>query len=199
MATKCTDLESIYADVPNCRGQKSLPGMKSEVYAVSKRDIVSYPSLPDNPASLEESAVYKGNFVLAADKKFFYVGLIDDKNQLQSENQGEEYSKTFKVTGTFDIPGTGKKAAGLVHQMNNDDMIFIAMSREGYARVIGNEQFHVKLTLSQDSGQAVTDANHTAVSAEVTDWAPAPFYEGLIPTADGDIDATTGQLTTKDV
>ena len=193
---KCTKNASIYEDLEKCPGQKKLPGIRDYVYSVSKRDIVTYPSAPDAPASLKEAAVAKGDYLLAADKYFTKVGIVKDDGQLQVENQGTDGCKTFKNTLTFGIPGTEEEATGYIDQMNNDEMIYLFFQRNGKARIIGSEDFSPELSLKQDTGKTATDANTTTVEAVVTDLHPAPFYTGKIHTQDGDIDGATGKLVT---
>lgn len=192
MAYKCTDAESIYVDLPFCRGKKSLPGLRGKVYGISKRDIVSYPTIAQKPAKLADFVTYTGDFKLAADKKWHQVGLIPDQSQLQSESQGSYGSKTFKNTLKVLIPGTEEDATGYICEANNDEMIYLAVQRNGKARVLGSDAFTPMLTLSQDSGQSATDTNATTIQIEVTDICPAPFYPGKIETADGNISGATG-------
>ena len=169
---KCTKNASIYEDLEKCPGQKKLPGIRDYVYSVSKRDIVTYPSVPDAPASLKEAAVAKGDYLLAADKYFTKVGIVKDDGQLQVENQGTDGCKPFKNTLTFGIPGTEEEATGYIDQMNNDEMIYLFFQRNGKARIIGSEDFSPELSLKQDTGKTATDANTTAVEAVVTDLHP---------------------------
>lgn len=190
---KCTKNASIYEDLEKCPGQKKLPGIRDYVYAASKRDILTYPEVSDEPASLAEAVTAKGDFTLAADKYFVKVGIVKDDGQIQVENQGTDGAKTFKNTASFSIPGTEEEASGFIDQMNNDEMIFLVPQRNGKFRIIGSEDFSPELTLGQDTGKTATDANTTTVQAEATDLHPAPFYAGKIHTTDGDIDGATGK------
>lgn len=193
MAYTCTDIESIYKDLPKCPGKKSLPGLMGQLFGISKRDIVKWPTLAGNAAlTPQEVVTYKGDFVLAADKKWHRVGLINDQNSIKVESQGSEGSKTFKNTGEALIPGTEEEVTGTIALYNNDQMVYLFVQRNGKARVIGNPYFDTELTLSQDTGKTATDTNSTTVQAVCTDEYPAPFYPGKIETADGDISGATG-------
>lgn len=194
---KCTNNASIYDDLPKCPGQKKLPGIRDFVYATSKRDILTYPTVPDTPKTLKEAVQATGDFVLAADKYFYKIGIVKDDGQIQVENQGTDGAKTFKNVGSFSIPGTEEEAAGFIDQANNDEMIFLFPQRNGKFRIIGSEEFTPELSLKQDTGKAPTDANTTTVEATATDLHPAPFYTGKIHTTDGDIDGSTGKLITE--
>ncbi|MCD8296822.1 MAG: hypothetical protein LUC88_04545 [Prevotella sp.] len=195
---KCTDQETLYEDIEFCQGKKSLPGLRNHVYGISKRDILSWPTIVrSKKTSLGTIAVYDGDFELAADKKWHKLDLIPDENQIQVENQGTYGSKTFKVTGTFLLPGTEEEASGYIADANNDDMVYLAPQRNGKYRMVGCEAFSVELSLAQDSGKAATDTNSTTITATATDENPAPFYTGKIETEDGDISGADGTAITE--
>ena len=191
MSNICTDQESIYSDIDFCQGKKSLPGIRNHVFGISKRDIVTWPKIDrSTKVSLAEVPVYKGDFVLAADKQWHRLALIPNQGQLQVESQGTYGSKTFKVTATMNMPGTEEEASGYIAEANNDEMVYLVPQRNGKYRVVGSEAFTPELTLAQDSGQAATDTNQTTITAEATDEYPAPFYVGTIETANGDINGS---------
>lgn len=192
---KCTNA-SIYEDLEKCNGQKKLPGIRDHVLATSKRDILGYPTISEEPKSLAEAVQTTGDFTLAADKYFYKVGIVKDNGKIEVENQGTDGAKTFSNKVTFAIPGTEEEATGFIDQMNNDEMIFLVPQRNGKYRIIGSEDFSPELSLKQDTGATATDANTTTVEATATDLHPAPFYTGKIHTADGDIDGATGKLVT---
>lgn len=156
---KCTKNPSVYADLEKCPGQKKLPGIRDWVYTTSKRDILSYPAVSEAPADLKEAAQTKGDFVLAADKYFYKIGIVKNNGKIEVENQGTDGAKTFLNKVTIAIPGTEEEATGLINQMNNDEMVFLVPQRNGKYRIIGNEDFDAELSLKQDTGASPTDAN----------------------------------------
>ena len=193
---KCTKNPSIYEDIEKCPGQKKLPGIRDYVYAASKRDILTYPTIADAPATLAKAVQTSGDFTLAADKYFYKLGIVKDNGKIEVENQGTDGCKTFSNKVTFAIPGTEEDASGFIDQANNDELIILVPQRNGKFRIIGSEDFSPELSLKQDTGAAATDANTTTVEATATDLHPAPFYTGKIHTTDGDIDGVTGKITT---
>ena len=52
--------------------------------------------------------------------------------------------------------------------------------------------------LKEPAGAKETDASGTTFNIEVSDVCAAPFYKGIIPTDDGDIDASTGKKVEKE-
>lgn len=198
MATKCTGAASIYSDIVFCPGSKSLPGVRGKVYGISKRDILTWPTIGATaaaaPKALADVAKYAGDFKLASDKKWHKIGLIPNQSQLQTESQGSFGSKTFKVTGTAVVPGTEEEVTGYISEANNDEMVYLFIQRNGKARVVGSEAYTPELTLSQDLGKAATDTNSTTIQAVCDDEYSAPFYPGKIETEDGDFSGATGLL-----
>ena len=76
-------------------GTTNLPGIKEDVYAIAKRDIVAWPTLPATyVTNMGELVTYVGNFTLAALAKFQRVGIIVDKSPVDGKSQGVRPSKT---------------------------------------------------------------------------------------------------------
>lgn len=89
MAKECTNA-ALYGSLPYCKGKPILPGIRSRLYFIPKRDIVKWPSLPEvAETNMAELATYEGDFTLAADKKWQYIDLIDNKGKIESESQGD--------------------------------------------------------------------------------------------------------------
>ena len=197
MGKKCTTDVDLYENVEFCQGSASLPGIRPHMYLIKRANIVTFPKVQgDEAASLEDVAVIKGNFSLAADTKFVKIDLVEGESEPTCENQGNEGAKSFNNSVSFVIPGTQKKATGLIAKLNNDDVVILYPQRDGAIRVIGNEMFRVQLTLGQNAGKTVTDSSQTTITASVSDINPAPFYEGTFLTEDGTIDGKTDTITT---
>lgn len=176
-----------------CYGTPNLPGVQSRVYAISKGDIVSYPTLKRDELGRVISSELEGDFVLAADKVWAHMDILPDKSQLTSEPQGEipSQSQLNKLVALH--PGTGPEATQLAAAVNNSNCIFIVRDMNNRYRVVGNEKYVAKATVNQDLGQGTTGTASTTLNVEVTDEVPAPFYYGKIETADGEIDCSTGK------
>ena len=196
MGKKCTTDVDLYDNVEFCQGSASLPGIRPHMYMIKRSNIVTFPKvLGKSATSLEDVAVIKDNFVLAADAKFVKVELVDGASEPTCENQGNEGAKSYNNSVSFVVPGTEKKATGLIALLNTDDVIFLYPQRNGAIRVIGNDMFRVQLTLGQSAGKEVTDSSQTTITASVSDINPAPFYEGTFLTEDGTIDGKTDTIT----
>ena len=173
-----------------------LPGIRGSVYYIPKKDIVAWPTLPsatgDDSQHMANLATYVGNFTLAADKTFLKLDVVDKLSSISSEAQGDQPCITSLNKATFLHPGTKEQVTGFVRQANCDDLVYIVFEKDGKARVIGNEMYQTTTKASQASGSQPTDSAGTTIEVEVTDVCPAPFYPGIIHTADGDISGENG-------
>ena len=197
MGNECSTL-NLYDSVRFCDGTTVMPGIRRKAYFIQQDNIAKYPKLPklsDEAVKMGELACYEGNFMLMADAKFKVIDLDDSASNVVSESQGEKPSKSFLNKATFKHPGKGEEATGFARLANGSNLLFIYQERDGSFRVIGNEMFSTNVKPAQESGSKETDASGTTFNIEVTDVCPAPFYKGIIPTEEGDVDASTGELS----
>ncbi len=195
MGNECSTL-NLYDSVRFCDGTTVMPGIRRKAYFIQQDNIAKYPELPklsDEAVKMGELGCYKGDFTLVADAKFKVIDLDDSASNVICESQGEKPSKSFLNKATFKHPGKGEEATGFARLANASNLLFIYQERDGSFRVIGNEMFSTNVKPTQESGAKETDASGTTLNVEVSDVAPAPFYKGVIPTDDGDIDASTGK------
>jgi hypothetical protein len=176
-----------------CEGKVNIPGIRTRVFFIPKRDIVEWPTLPAAFTSdMSELAIYVGDFTLAESKKWHTMYVLVDKSPVTSESQGTKPSKSTLVKATFVHPGTDEQTAAFCGLANNDDYVYIVQTKPGKFRVIGNEMYQTDTNPSQNIGGAPTDEMGTTLEVSVTDRMPAPFYEGVIETVDGNINESAG-------
>ena len=169
-------------------GTTNLPGIREAVYAIAKRDIVKWPTLPTTFATkMGELVTYVGDFTLAADAKWFRVGIVVDKSPVDGKSQGVRPSKTFLNQVVLQHPGVEEDASGFAMQANNDDLVYLVQTKKGKWRVIGNEMYQTNTVIDQKLGGAATDEMGTTLTVDVTDLAPGLFYTGEIVTDEGTI------------
>ena len=189
MAIECTGISP--QSLEWCEGKVNMPGIRTNVYTIPKRDIVDWPKLPEKfTTNMGELATYDGDFELAQDKKWQKLQVLVEKSPVTSESQGAKPSKTTLVRATFVHPGTEEDATAFCGLANNDDYVYIVQTKPGKFRVIGNDYYQTETNPSQNLGGAATDEMGTTLEISVTDRMPAPFYVGTIETVDGDIDAS---------
>lgn len=191
MATKSCENSSLYHSLVFCPGQTVLPGIRKAVYAISKRDIVKWPILPEKATtSMKELAIYQGDFELAADAMFMRIDLSLNKGSLKYETQGEKPSRTILNKGSFKHPYNDEDAAAFARQAVADDLVFVVQQRNGKFRVLGNEMFETDVKVGGDTGEGTTGDVGTTIEVEVADICAVPFYVGKLVTEDGEIDCS---------
>ena len=179
---KCT---SIQKSLAWCQGTPELPGVKRRIYYSAKSNIVAFPQLPRDDIGRPTSSVLTGDFTLAADAKWHFIDILPDKSQLTSDAQGELPSQTQLNKLTAVHPGVGADATAAAAYINNTDNVFIVEDMKGNFRVLGNDKWQTKATVTQDLGQGATGTTSTTISVEATDEVPAPFYVGTLETEEG--------------
>ena len=189
MATECTNA-ALYSSLGFCKGKPILPGIRTRVYYIAKSDIVKFPTLPETATeNMAELATYEGSFELAAEKKWKYIDLVDNKGKIESESQGDYPARTFVNKISIVHPETDEEATGFARQANADDFVYLVQVRNGKFRVLGNESFRTDTKPKQDSGEGVSGDFGTTLEIEVTDVCPSPYYEGEIQTDEGTINS----------
>ena len=179
MPTTCNNLQR---SLDWCQGTPELPGIKRRIYYLAKSQIVRWPTLPTDENGRPTSAIYQGNFVLAADASWKHIDVLPDKCQVTSEAQGEVPSQTQLNKLTAVHPAVGPEASAAAAYINNTDSVFLVEDMRGKYRVIGCDKWNTKATVAQDLGQGATGTTSTTINAEASDVVPAPFYEGEIVT-----------------
>ena len=193
MATDCTTAD-IYQSLNWCDGQTVLPGIRPKVFFQKKSNIAAWPKLPklEEAKSMGELATYKGNFTMAAEKKWLTINSLSAKSNVTTEVQGERPSTTSLNKCTIKHPGPEEDAAGFCRQAMADDLVYLVQQRNGKFRVMGCEEFETVTKPAQALGEGVTGEAGTTLEIEATDVCPAPFYPGKIETEDGDISGADG-------
>lgn len=188
----CTDVD-LYADIEFCRGNATKPGVKPYILGIKKSNITTFPKPRGTAAAnLEGVAVISDNFVLKTGTGWHRTELVPNVNSIGGESQGEWPSKSFLNTVVATMAGSGAKATGYASLLNNDDMVFLVPTRKGGFRLLGCEDEHVDVAVSQQSGQANGDQNQTQLTLTVTDDFLPPYYIGTIAMLGGGADPQNG-------
>lgn len=199
MAEKCTNI-GLYESLQYCKGETLLPGVRCKVFAIAKRDIVTWPTLAKvGDAELTNAldlVTYKGNFTLVSDKKWIEIDVLDNTGEITWETQGDKPCRTILNKFTINHPRIDASAAAFQRQALADDMVYLVQQRDGHFRVLGNEMFETDTKPKGSSGKEATSAGDmgSQFEIEVTDVAPAPFYPGEIETVDGKISGADGSV-----
>lgn len=177
-----------------CQGTPVTPGIKRRAYLIPFAAIVKFPTLPVDDHGRTTSAEYTGDFTLAEGQKWVAYDHLPVKGEFKSEVQGEEPSRTFKVSATLVHPGIGPEAAAAATTLLNTRVIALVEDMQGRFRVVGCEQYEGALVSpSRDNGQGATGSAGTTIVLEADDVADAPFYKGAIVTEDGTINEAASE------
>lgn len=176
-----------------CQGTPVTPGVKRRAYIVSVGNIVGWPKIPVDDYGRPTSSTYEGSFTLAEGSKWLPLDHLPGKAEFKSEVQGEEPSRTFKVSGTFVHPKIDEDAAAAATALINTRVVVLVEDMSGKFRVIGSEQYDGALVSpSRDNGQGATGTAGTTILVEADDPVETPFYTGPIDTEDGVLNEATG-------
>ena len=181
------DCSSIQQSLAWCQGKPQFAGIRRRLYFTARANIVKWPTLARDDNGRVLSAVYDGEFVLAADTEWLYIDILPEKSQLTSEAQGEypAQSQLNKLVAVH--PGIELDATAAAAWFNNNETVFMVEDMAGNTRIVGNKDYPIKVTVSQDGGQGITGSAGTTITVEASDDVPAPFYHyaGFFVTGDG--------------
>lgn len=186
MAEATNKCFSTLRDMKYCQGTPVTPGVKRRAWFISVGAIVDWPKIPVDDYDRPTSSVYAGAFKLAEGEKWRPLDHLSGKAEFKSETQGEEPSRTFKVTGTFIHPKIDEDAATAATSLINTRIVVLVEDMRGKYRVIGCEKYDGALVSpSRDNGQGATGTAGTTISVEADDPVETPFYTGPIDTEEG--------------
>lgn len=179
---------SLYADMNWAQGKKNLPGLRGVAYFINKKDIETWPVLHEEGKTAAECSTYLGDFVLSESAKWNKIDIIQRKNSLTSEPQGERESTTVLNKLSVKHAGTDEEAITLQRFGNRDDLVWLIqdMNNQKKFRVVGSAIFDTITKISLNLGSEATSEKATTIEVEATDEC-LPFYTGKIMTTDGDV------------
>lgn len=165
-----------------CEGKPSYPGIKRRIYYIAKQDIATWPTRSVDSLGRIGAGDYTGNFTLVTGKKWLYIDILPDKSQVTSESQGEYPGVTQLNRLTAVHAGVDAAANMMAGYVNNIPCVFLVEQFDGTYRVIGCKEFDGTATVAQDLGQGATGSTSTTLTAQSTDFTPAPVYSGTVQT-----------------
>ena len=162
-------------------GMDNMGGLRSIGYYGFMADVASFPSLPANPATLEDVAVITENIVMKPGKTMYAMYGTVETAGLNGEGQGERDCRSTKRTATWFYPTTAPKALGAARAFLNRNMFFVYQEHDGKHRLQGSRAFPAEVTANDSSGTAVTDRKGVTFTITDNGFGPCPIYEGVIP------------------
>lgn len=195
MPSKCKGVPTLQGSMEFCAGSRVLPGLRDHMYYIAKRDIVTWPKRTnpgDSGATMEKLATLTGDFVLAADKKWQRIDLIDNKGKIEAKLVGEKPSQLYENKTTVVHPGIEEVATGFCQLAAEEHFVFLIPQRNGKYRLFGSTAYNVETVPSLDTGEGTTGGG-TSIEITAKDLSPAPFYVGKIEIEGGSISGATDE------
>ncbi len=163
-------------------GEENMGGMAVKAYVALRSHIKTFPSLIDNPDSVEKLVKLTGNYELETGKYFIEVVPIVKTHQFSYENQGEPEGQSFAPKATFKIKGATKaETMGYARLFNATTGVYIGVDNEGNRIVIGDELHPAILKVSGDTGTDATNRSEITVEVTSDSFCPGYLYYGEIP------------------
>lgn len=181
-------------------GSVNPSGIGETAFRIRKRYIKSWPTLEDDPDSSDtisepDLAKYKGDFVLAEDKKWQRIYSTQGKGSVTFETSGETDCKMFINHALLSFPDLTPEALGFGKASVNDDFVYLVKSA-GRWHVIGSPDYRSNTVMGgPGSGTTAGSAKGVEFTVDCPDVSPIPIYAGIIVYDGGSLDADSGEMT----
>lgn len=162
-------------------GMNNMGGLRTIGYYGFIEDVASFPELPDNPATLEESIVIAADIVMKPGKKVHRMYGTAETGGLNGESQGERDGRSTKRTANWFYPTTSIMALAAAKNFQNRNMFFLYQEHDGKWRLQGTPGFPAEVAANDSTGTAVTDRKGVTFTITDNGFGPCPVYEGEIP------------------
>lgn len=198
MTNASNTCKGIQQTISWCEGTPELGGVRRSAYYICIADIVKAATLPKDSKGRPTSATLTGQFEFAADCMAQRIDILPEKSRYQSDPQGEYPSQSQLDKLTLVHPSVGPEATAACCYINNAPCIFFFQDTQGRWRVVGDKNYPIKNTVTQDQGEGVTGSPATTISVESTNLVSAPYYTGKLQTVDGELDCSSGTIAQDD-
>lgn len=174
----------------------------ARIFWVLKRDLVSYPSVIDAPASAVDTVTLDGSFVLKTGKKWKTLYSTQGKATCTFEPTGEKDAKLFLLKASLKYPDISPEAKAMAKGTINSDVIFCIQEPTEDERwsIVGDKRYQMDVNPSGSLGEGPGSEKGLTLAPEVYSTLPLPMYKGTIQFTDEDdvdqeIDCSTGIIT----
>lgn len=169
--------------VKNLPNGENMGGIGQNVFFGFWKDVVTWPTKPVNPATIEENAELTGDIVMASGTNMFKLYITDDTGEFNIESVGEVDGKSFVEHLVFFHPGLQKKILGFMNAAKNDNLFFIVTDSEGQMYLMGDAMRPaVYQGAPEGNGTGKETAARKGMSAEFTYKTPNVYvYTGAVP------------------
>jgi hypothetical protein len=173
-----------YTDIlKNLPNGENMGGLVQSVYFGLHADVLTWPTKPSSPTTLETNAVLTGDIVMNPGKRMFELYITDDTGQFSVEPVGEVDGKSFVMRLSMFHPGLQKKLLGFINSAKNENLVFVVTDAEGQQYLMGDELRPAVYQGSPDeAGTGKETAARKGISMEFTYKTGNVYvYEGSVP------------------
>lgn len=162
---------------------ENMGGVCQEIFFALHSDVLTFPTKPVTPASLDENAVLTGDLIMKTGKRMFKLYISDDSGELKIEPVGETDGRSFVMHLTFFHPGMQKTILGFMNSTKNENLVFIAQDSEGQKYLLGDALRPAIFQGSPDgNGTSKETAGRKGMSFEFTYKTGNVYvYQGSVP------------------
>ncbi len=162
---------------------QNMGGLIQEVYFGYHADVLTWPTKPVSPATLEANAVLTGELVMKPGKRLFRLYITDDTGEFMIEPVGEIDGKSFVEHLTLFSPGLQKTLLGFMNAAKNENLVFIVKDSDGQTYIMGDSLRPAVYAGAPDGfGTGKETAARKGISMEFTyKTANVYVYTGTIP------------------
>jgi hypothetical protein len=167
----------------NLNNGQNMGGIAQTVYYAAHADVLTWPTKPAAPLTIEENGVLTGDLVMKPGKKMFEMYITDDTGEFEIEPVGEVDGKSFVEHLRLFNPGLKKKILGFINWAKNENLVFIVKDNDDQYYLMGDETRPATYAGAPDgSGTSKETAGRRGISMEfVYKTANAYVYTGDIP------------------
>ncbi len=122
----------------NLTDGQNMGGIAQEVYFGYHSDVLTFPTKPTDPASIDLSAVLSGSLVMKPGKRMFKLYITDDTGEFKIETVGEVDGKSFVLHLSFFTPGLQDTVLGFMNASKNENLVFVVTDGEGQQYMLGD-------------------------------------------------------------
>lgn len=177
MAIEFTDI------LKNLTNGQNMGGIAQKVYYGWWDDVLTFPSRPTSPTTVEANATLTGDLVMKPGKKLFELYLTDDTGEFEIETVGELDGKSFVEHLRLFHPGLKKKILGFMSAIKNENLVFIVQDNDDQYYLMGDAVRPAIFNGAPDSaGTSRETAGRRGMSMEfIYKTANVHVYDGSIP------------------
>lgn len=176
-----------FADIQkNLKDGENMGGIKQIIYYGLHKDVATWPSKPEDPATLEALGKLTGDIAMKPGKRMFEFYLTDDTGELEFETVGEKDGKSYVMHLRAFHPGLMDKILGFMNAVKNENMVFIVPDNNGQFFLMGDELRPATLEGSdENAGTSKETAGRRGLSIHFTYKTSNLFeYVGSVPTTE---------------